>query len=653
MVNGLLMTMVLLGTEKAGLAEYAFDYEVSGNPYDAGENDVRVVFGNGDRRYERLAFYDGRRWRARIRAEVGTPFRTSVVVNGRMLSMTGRVEAQAKTEPAGGIVRVSRTEKTKFVDEKGSAYFPLGCNLGWQNGSEPSIPEQFRRMAGAGMNWSRVWSNHWDGKNPFWIEGQEKIDEGWMYPAALDRWDEVIKGAEMNGMRIQFVLFHHGPWSVDVNSNWDANPWNAANGGFLKEPREFFTHAKAKRHSQNWLRYAVARWGHSGAVLAWELFNEVEWTQPPRQDQDWGPVVAWHKEMAAYLRSIDPDRHMVTTSSPYETPEMWSAMDYYQPHGYPTSVKSMMKGMEVHGDKPVFYGEFGPGNFDGSHRMAVREGLWASVLAGHHGAGAYWFWDRLLSEPDLYTEFRTMRAVLDAAPWISAQKGRRMTLSAETATKATRLLRPARGWAKTEAFEVDLTTGDGSEAMGKVSSYFNSQSGGNRSLFPEPLVIRYESASPSALTVRVVSVAEGGATATVRLDGTEVSSKSWKGNSLTSQAPDFLRVDLPAGRHSIEIASTGADWFQVAEIGLAQMAPNIEPMGLGTDREAVVWLRKLDVGLDEPAALGGLGLGDGRYVAHVWDLNTGEMRMETVEVRGGRAEGIRLASPDEVWLMRR
>src|SRR5690606_13564056 len=150
------------------------------------------------------------------------------------------------------------------------------------------------------------------------------------------------------------------------------------------------------------------------------------------------------------------------------------------------------------------------------------EGLWASVLAGHHGAGAYWFWDRLLSETDLYTEFGTMRAVLDSAPWITEQKGRRLAVSAETATKATRLLRPGRGWGATEAFEVDLTRGDGSEAMGKVSSYFNSQSGGNQALFPKPLVIRYDSESGSTLTVRVVSIAEGGAAATVRLDGREV-----------------------------------------------------------------------------------------------------------------------------------
>ncbi len=99
------------------------------------------------------------------------------------------------------------------MDEAGGSYFPLGTNLGWRNGGEPSISNQLEEMGKAGMNWSRIWSNHWDGKNPFWVEGQEKLSEGWMYPSVLNLWDEIVLGAARSGIRFQMVMFHHGPWS--------------------------------------------------------------------------------------------------------------------------------------------------------------------------------------------------------------------------------------------------------------------------------------------------------------------------------------------------------------------------------------------------------------------------------------------------------
>ncbi|MFX8984415.1 hypothetical protein ABTN17_20810, partial [Acinetobacter baumannii] len=85
-------------------------------------------------------------------------------------------------------------------------------------------------------------------------------------------WDDVIRGAEDGSVKFQFVLFHHGPWSTTVNSNWKENPLNAANGGWLKQPEQFFTDDRAKRLARSWIRYAVARWGASPSVMAWELF---------------------------------------------------------------------------------------------------------------------------------------------------------------------------------------------------------------------------------------------------------------------------------------------------------------------------------------------------------------------------------------------
>lgn len=57
------------------------------------------------------------------------------------------------------------------------------------------------------------------------------------------------------------------------------------------------------------------------------------WTNSRRGDAaDNAAVAAWHAEMARHLRRYDVHHHLVTTSDDDLTHEMWSTMDYYQPH---------------------------------------------------------------------------------------------------------------------------------------------------------------------------------------------------------------------------------------------------------------------------------------------------------------------------------
>ena len=91
------------------------------------------------------------------------------------------------------------------------------------------------------------------------------------------------------------------------------------------------------------LRYFVARYGYSTSIMAWELFNEVQFVDRIREKNDWDTVGKWHDEMAKYVRSIDTNHHLITTSSELDKP-IWNQTDYYQGHGYPASVAGMLAG---------------------------------------------------------------------------------------------------------------------------------------------------------------------------------------------------------------------------------------------------------------------------------------------------------------------
>ena len=142
------------------------------------------------------------------------------------------------------------------------------------------------------------------------------------------------------------------------------------------------------------LRYIVARWGYSPSILAFELFNEVQFTDAAQLNM-WNIIEAWHNEMAQFIRANDVYHHLITSSSDLTKP-IWDQTDYYQHHDYPSDlITGIRDAQDITSSQPVapdFSGECGIdftphvgispaglGRFNGG---AIR---WrAAVVLGHH-----------------------------------------------------------------------------------------------------------------------------------------------------------------------------------------------------------------------------------------------------------------------------
>jgi hypothetical protein len=135
-------------------------------------------------------------------------------------------------------------------------------------------------------------------------------------------------------------LDYHGIFEVKPdywggNNFWLRHPYNAANGGACLRQNEFFTSAAAKQLYEKRLGYIVARWSAFPNVLAWEFFNEIDNEYAYLKHDE---VVAWHADMGRRLHSLDPYRHLVTSSFTggstrsglFALPEM----DFAQYHSY-------------------------------------------------------------------------------------------------------------------------------------------------------------------------------------------------------------------------------------------------------------------------------------------------------------------------------
>lgn len=617
----------------------SFNLETGGNPYDPVQNDVQVEFkGPGGVTERRLAYFDGDGWKATLLTHTKGDFTPTVFYNGtRGVSLP---PVALTTIKPFGFVRLGGA--TNFRLDDGTAYWPLGHNLAWGNGTE-DLTADLRQMGADGLNWSRIWANHWDGKNPFWKEGETPKAIGTMIPSVLNKWDSIVDAADAAGVRFQMTLFHHGPWSTRVNSNWPENPWNVKNKGFLKTPSEFFTNPRAKALAKEWLRYAVARWGHSPSIMAWELFNEVQWCDPHYEKGGDAILGAWHDEMADYLRSIDPYHHLITTSSDLDLP-IYKRVDYYQPHTYPPSVEAAVAAAPTL-DKPLFFGEFGPGQLDGSRPVqvaAIRDGIWTALLSLQAGAGQYWSWD-LIPKEKLEPEFaRAARLAREIGADHSAFHPQAVTLDAGMGGDFTG--QPGGGWETSKQFAFRLP--EEAPNLGRLSSFLQGKA--HPEMQPQPVSFTFTTAKPIVATVELTGAADGGGNLKVGLDdGTRFNARGFPAGSKPPLGT-LIHLQVPAGTHTITLSNDGPDWVQLGTITIPGIAPRATARAISDGKRAVLRI-KGEKGLS--VALDGLGLKDGRYQAHLADLDGGDTTVPVV-LKGGRGGRLTLPGTDTVVIVK-
>jgi hypothetical protein len=621
---------------------------VQGNPFDPAENDVKVVFvGENGVRETRLAYFVGNgRFASTLVARRPGRYRAEFVVNGRRVLRQGEPVTVTRKLPHGFI----RLNGRRFEWSDGTPYFPLGYNYAWRSIPNESVPDGLRKMGRTGNNWARIWADHWDNKNPFWPADKEHpVPSRQLRQEPLQIWDGIVGAAEQSRVNFQFVLFHHGPYSTTTDSNWRDHPWNTMNGGFLADPTNFFVDPEAKRRTKIWLRYAVARYAHSPAVMAWELFNEVQWVDAvklhPERTKD---VAAWHREMAAYLRSLDPYHHLVTSSSSESLDSgVFASVDYLQPHAYPANVLASIGGYRFP-KKPGFFGEFGPpaGPAAGQPKL-VRDGIYGGILAGHAGAGMYWFWDQV-DRRGLAPSFIAARRVIDGSGLLDHRGAKPLNVWCDTPNRSDAVLAAGLGWAKSTTTELNLPKVD-VRALGGWSQYFQSQEGGQRA-WAKPLTVRFRAAAPGKMTLNVGQVSSKGGSLQVWVNDRRALDRTLEppaAGARPNQTP--ITVEYPAGPVTVRIENHGADWIRLDSITIPDQSPTAYAHGLG-DRE---WALVRVVGNDTSSVrVSGLGLPDGRYEVRAWDAANGASRRLTTVVRRGTVELANLANDSVLSISR-
>ena len=302
-----------------------------------------------------------------------------------------------------------------FAYADGSPFVPIGVNLGWATGQGAQVISDYTRwltqLAANGGNASRIWMASWS----FGLEWRDtplgdytnRLRQAWLL-------DQVLALAATRGVRVMLSLLNHGAFSTTTNPEWDANPYNQANGGPLTDPAQFVTDATARRWFAQRVRYIGARYAASPAVWCWEWWNEINWT--PIQERDLAP---WLVEMQAVMHEVDPYTHPITSSwASVSATSLWDAptLAMMQHHLYSSDdvVRSLNTAQipirALLAQKPLLLSEVGldAGGADapdGVEYVHLHNTVWAPLMMGYAGTGMYWWWDSWLDPQQHWTVF--------------------------------------------------------------------------------------------------------------------------------------------------------------------------------------------------------------------------------------------------------
>jgi hypothetical protein len=356
-------------------------------------------------------------WKLRFSPDVEGIWKYSI----RLISQDGIFKSEGKEFEClaslnPGFIRVCPYDNKYFEFSNGKFYYPVGENISWA--SLNNFRKYFKALHEAGGNWARVWMSNWEVALE-WTGGRYE-GLGYYNLKAADKLDKIIDMAKENQLYIQLVLNHHGQLSTRVNPQWAENPYNAKNGGPCKDPQDFFTNEEAKELYKNRMRYIVARWGYSPNILCWEMWNELTFVDNLTADIE----VDWHREMAAYIKELDANRHLVSTSyagSFYEksfNKELWQLadMDFTQFHMYSPDAVEVVNGawraMKVF-DKPYIFAEIGRGSADGvdeedKEARNLHAAMWAQFMTPAGGNAMCWWWDTHIHPNNLYYHWQAL-----------------------------------------------------------------------------------------------------------------------------------------------------------------------------------------------------------------------------------------------------
>jgi len=313
-----------------------------------------------------------------------------------------------------------------FVTDAGASWTPIGQNdaISWiewrglmQRRDLGSVERHLAHLRDSGVTCLRFMLEYAETGEHFFEQ-----PAGVYNPAMVELWDDLFRLAAAAGLRILLT-----PLDTYFNwVRWDLHPYNAANGGPCPDRTSLLVHPGVRTLVKARLAFVTRRWGGSGALFAWDLWNEMHPVQGEDRPDCFDDYIG---DVGPYLRDLELRLHgrthpkCVSVFGPELHWKPWlnapvfrhPALDFANNHFYEegtiddprdTVAPALAVGKlvrealaEITDQRPFFDSEHGPIHSFKDHRITLPEPFddeyfrhlqWAHLASGGAGGGMRW-----------------------------------------------------------------------------------------------------------------------------------------------------------------------------------------------------------------------------------------------------------------------
>lgn len=209
-----------------------------------------------------------------------------------------------------------------FFTASGESWTPIGQNdaISWdefdglfRRRNLPAVEAHLRWLKASGVTCLRLMLEYAQVRHRYF-----ERPAGRFVPAMVRLWDDLFALCERVGLRILLTpVDTYWTWV-----HWRHHPWNRNRGGPLAHPSESLLCGETRAAIKARLEFAIRRWGGSGALFAWDLWNEIH---PAQAKWSAEPFGAFIHDLATFVRRLETElygrAHPQTVS--LFGPELW------------------------------------------------------------------------------------------------------------------------------------------------------------------------------------------------------------------------------------------------------------------------------------------------------------------------------------------
>ncbi len=315
-----------------------------------------------------------------------------------------------------------------FQTENGEAWHPIGQNdaISWRELNPlfgrkdvPAVEGYLKLLADHGVTTMRLMLEYAQVRSRYFETRPGKWSRN-----VVQFWDDLFALCEQNGVRLLLTPF-------DTFWMWlkfKYHPYNRKKGGTLQHPSKLLLCRETREAIKGRLTFAAERWGGSGALFAWDLWNEIH---PAQADMSAEPFLEFIEDLSQHLRGVErrafgrahpqtvslfgPElrwrAHMKMEHAIFRHPSLDFATIHIYEEGtidHPRNTVDAALGMgrivkqslaEITDQRPFFDSEHGPIHTFKDHRKSLPEPFddeyfrhmqWAHLASGGAAGGMRW-----------------------------------------------------------------------------------------------------------------------------------------------------------------------------------------------------------------------------------------------------------------------